>query len=125
MRASRLHIFAPHRAAWLVALAFAVLAPPARAQFGPDFRLTGPPFFVSQTARNHAWSVATDDLGNVHVVYFDARNGPLGDIPPYYRRYDLASHTWGPRCGCPPGRRRTRAMSRSPPIATTRCTWCG
>ncbi|HKQ56459.1 MAG TPA: hypothetical protein VJY35_01210, partial [Candidatus Eisenbacteria bacterium] len=74
-------------------------APYAAAQFGPDFRLTGPPAFVSQTARSHAWSVAADDAGNVHVVYFDTRNAP--DVPPWYRRFDRALNAWGPEVRVP------------------------
>lgn len=84
---------------WLVACTLAgVMLPggPALAQFGPDLRLTGPPGFVSQTARSHAWSVATDDAGNVHVVYFDTRDEGLGDVPPFYRRYDRATAAWEP-----------------------------
>ena len=69
--------------------------PSALAQFEPDLRLTGPPAIVSQTARSHAWSVASDDAGNVHVVYFDTRDAGVGDIPPFYRRYDFATATWG------------------------------
>ncbi|MGH7731816.1 MAG: hypothetical protein ACRENJ_11275, partial [Candidatus Eiseniibacteriota bacterium] len=96
MRASR--PFRPASRSRSVCLAagtmLVALALPARAQFGPDFRLTGPPFFVSQTAKNHAWSVATDDAGNVHVIYFDTRNGALGDVPPFYRRYDRALGAW-------------------------------
>ncbi len=102
MRAPSPHSFAPTCAAWLlVALALATPALPARAQFGPDFRLTSPPSVVSQVARGNGWSVATDDEGNVHVVYFDTRNGPLGDVAPYYRRYDLALGVWGPEVRLP------------------------
>ena len=101
MRAAR-----PHRltclpfAAWVLAGAALVASPrSAVAQFGADFRLTGPPSFVSQTAGSHAWSVATDNAGNVHVVYFDARNAP--DVPPFYRRFDVASSLWGPEVRLP------------------------
>ena len=87
-------------AAWVLAGAALVASPrPGLAQFGAELRLTGPPFFVSQTARSHAWSVATDDAGNVHVVYFDARNG--GDVPPFYRRYDRVTGVWGPEVRLP------------------------
>ncbi len=93
MRAPRTHRSpSPMHVVWVLA-ALVLTAPTAHAQFGPDFRLTGPPSFVSQTARGNAWSVATDDAGNVHVVYFDTRNGSL-DVAPYYRRYDRAQGTW-------------------------------
>jgi subtilisin family serine protease len=69
------------------------LAPAARAQFGPDFRLTGPPSIVSQVSPGNGWSVASDDQDNLHVVYFDARAG-AADVAPFYRRYDKASAAW-------------------------------
>ena len=88
-------------ALWTVALLSTLcLVPSARAQFGPDLRLTGPPSVVSQTAPGNSWSVASDDQDNLHVVYFDARAG-ASDVAPYYRRYDKASATWGPELRLP------------------------
>jgi subtilisin family serine protease len=85
----------------LLAVAFAAaLAAPARAQFGPDQRLTTPPGFTSQTSESNGWTVASDDQDNLHAIFFDARNG-AGDVAPYYRRYDKATATWSPELRLP------------------------
>jgi serine protease AprX len=74
-------------------IAALAIAAPARAQFAADLRLTTPAGIASQTAASHAWSVASDDQDNLHVLYFDDRGG-AADIAPFYRRWDRATATW-------------------------------
>lgn len=57
-----------------------------------DQRLTFDPA-ASQLSYNFAWSIAADDRGGVHVVWFDTRDG---SSQIYYKRSPDGGSTWGP-----------------------------
>ena len=73
----------------LLSLSPLLLCTPAvvYAQWGPDVRLTYNDS-VSQTCSNNGWSVAATPEGNVHVVWYDSRDG---NPEIYYKR----STDWG------------------------------
>lgn len=65
---------------------------PSRGQWQPDRRLTFDPA-ASQLSYNFAWSIAADDAGRVHVVWYDRRDG---NSQVYYKRSADGGATWGP-----------------------------
>lgn len=69
----------------------AIPAPP-RGQWMEDRRLTFDPA-ASQLSINFAWSIAADEAGRVHVVWFDQRDG---NSQVYYKRSGDGGATWGP-----------------------------
>ncbi len=67
-------------------------AVPPRSQWTPDRRLTFDPA-ASQLSYNFAWSIAADEAGRVHVVWYDKRDG---NSQVYYKRSADGGETWGP-----------------------------
>ncbi len=65
---------------------------PARSQWLGDQRLTFDPA-ASQLSYNFAWSIAADEAGRVHVVWYDQRDG---QPQVYYKRSTDGGATWGP-----------------------------
>ncbi|HQR34673.1 MAG TPA: sialidase family protein [Blastocatellia bacterium] len=65
---------------------------PARSQWTPDRRLTFDPA-DSQLSYNFAWSVAADEVGRVHVVWYDKRDG---NSQIYYKRSMDGGESWEP-----------------------------
>ena len=72
--------------------ALAQQSAPPRSQWLPDQRLTFDPA-ASQLSFNFAWSVAADEAGRVHVVWYDQRDG---NAQVYYKRSTDGGATWGP-----------------------------
>lgn len=65
---------------------------PPRSQWTADRRLTFNPA-DSQLSYNFAWSIAADEAGRVHVVWYDKRDG---NSQVYYKRSADGGATWGP-----------------------------
>ncbi len=80
-------------------------------QSNSDRRLTFDPA-TSQLSFNFAWSVAVDDRGGVHVVWYDSRDG---STQVYYKRSTDGGSTWGPDTRLSAG----PASSQHPAIAVS------
>ncbi|MEK7829731.1 MAG: sialidase family protein [Acidobacteriota bacterium] len=68
------------------------ISAPTRSQWTPDRRLTFDQA-DSQLSYNFAWSIAADEAGRVHVVWYDKRDG---NSQVYYKRSMDGGETWGP-----------------------------
>ena len=77
----------------LLSLSFLLLCTPAvvQAQWEPEVRLTFNDS-TSQTSLWNAWCVASNPAGNVHVVWYDNREG---DYEIYYKRSTDYGANWG------------------------------
>src|SRR5262245_12312312 len=84
---------------------------PSPARSGPDQRLTNDPG-ASLLSYNFARSIAADDAGRVHVVWYDNRSG---QSQIYYKRSADGGFTWEPDLRLTPD----QAQQEHPAIATS------